>query len=108
MLRYLIRRLLMLIPTLFLASVLIFAIIQFSPGDPARMMLGTEATEEQIERERERLGLDKPVPVRYAVWLSDVAHFNLGTSQVNNQPVTELVIDAFPYTLRLALVTLVL
>jgi peptide/nickel transport system permease protein len=70
------------------------------------MMLGTEATEEQIERERERLGLDKPVPVRYVIWLSDVARLNLGTSQVNDQPVTELLRDAFPYTLRLALVTL--
>jgi len=108
MLQYLIRRLLMLVPTLFLASLVIFAIIQFAPGDPARMMLGTEATEEQIERERVRLGLDKPVPVRYAIWLSDVAQLNLGTSQVNNQPVTRLVADAFPNTLRLALIALTL
>jgi ABC-type dipeptide/oligopeptide/nickel transport system permease component len=106
MLRYVIRRLLMLIPTLFLSSILIFAIIQFAPGDPARMMLGTEATEEQVERERVRLGLDKPVPVRYVVWLSDVARLNLGRSQVNNQPVTHLLADAFPNTLRLALVAL--
>jgi len=106
MLKYLIRRLVMLVPTLFLASILIFAIIQFAPGDPARMMLGTEATEQQIARERVRLGLDKPVPVRYAVWLSDVARLNLGTSQVNNQPVAKLVANAFPNTLRLALVTL--
>ena len=106
MLEYVMRRMLMLIPTLFLASVLIFAIIQFAPGDPAQMMLGTEATDEQIERERVRLGLDEPIPVRYGVWLSDVAHLNLGTSQVNNQPVTRLVADAFPNTLKLALITL--
>src|SRR5688572_16514843 len=98
----------MLVPTLFLASVVIFAIIQLAPGDPARMMLGTEATEEQIERERARLGLDEPVPVRYVVWLSDVARLNLGTSQVNDQPVSRLVGDAFPNTLRLALVSLTL
>lgn len=108
MLHYLIRRLLMLVPTLFLASVVIFAIIQFAPGDPARMMLGTDATEAQIAREHTRLGLDKPVPVRYAVWLSDVVHLNLGTSQANNQPVTQLVFDAFPNTLRLALFALAL
>ncbi|MGH2533217.1 MAG: ABC transporter permease [Thermomicrobiales bacterium] len=106
MLRYLIRRTLMLVPTLFLSSLVIFAIIQFAPGDPARMMLGTEATEEQIERERTRLGLDEPIPVRYVVWLSDVARLNLGISQVNNQPVTQLVADAFPNTLRLALIAL--
>ena len=107
MFRYLVRRLLMLIPTLFLASLVIFAIIQFAPGDPARMMMGTEATEQQIARERTRLGLDKPVPARYAIWITDVAHLNLGTSQVNNRPVTRLVADAFPNTLRLALTTLV-
>ncbi len=106
MLKYLIRRLVMLVPTLFLASILIFAIIQLAPGDPARMMLGTEATEQQIARERARLGLDQPIPVRYAVWLSDVARLNLGTSQINNQPVTQLVGNAFPNTLRLALATL--
>lgn len=98
----------MLVPTLFLASVLIFAIIQLAPGDPARMMLGTEATEEQVQRERVRLGLDEPVPLRYAIWLSDVAQLNLGKSQVNNRPVTQLVGDAFPNTLRLALIALML
>ncbi len=108
MLRYLSRRLLMLVPTLFLASIVIFAIIQLAPGDPARMMLGTEATEQQIARERARLGLDQPIPVRYAVWLSDVAQLNLGKSQINNQPVTQLVGNAFPNTLRLALATLAL
>lgn len=106
MARYLARRSLMLVPTLFLSSILIFAIIQLAPGDPARMMLGTEATEQQIARERTRLGLDEPIPVRYVVWLSDVAQLNLGTSQVNNQPVTGLVADAFPNTLRLALIAL--
>ena len=60
--RYLIRRLLLLIPTLFLASILIFAIIALAPGDPARMMLGANATPEEIAVERTRLGLDDPRP----------------------------------------------
>jgi len=101
--RYLIRRLLLLVPTLFLASILIFAVITLAPGDPARMMLGTQATPEEIEAERERLGLNQPIPVRYAIWLGDVATFNLGVSQSNRRPVSALVADAFPYTLRLAL-----
>ena len=103
MARYLVRRLLLLVPTLFLASILIFAIIQLAPGDPARMRLGTEATEEQVARERARLGLDKPIPVRYVVWLSDVARLDLGRSQVHNRPVGSLVAEAFPNTLRLSL-----
>jgi len=100
---YLIRRLLLLVPTLLFASILIFAVITLAPGDPARMMLGTQATPEEIVVERERLGLNQPIPVRYAIWLGDVATFNLGVSQSNRRPVASLVADAFPHTLRLAL-----
>ena len=104
--RYLARRLLMLAPTLLLASVLIFAIISLAPGDPARMMLGTQATPEEIALERARLGLDRPLPVRYLIWLADVASLNLGRSQATNRPVAALVADALPNTLRLALAAL--
>lgn len=104
--RYLLRRLLLLIPTLILASVLIFGIITLAPGDPARMMLGTQATPEEVAVERERLGLDKPIPVRYAIWLSDVAQLNLGVSQSNRRPVSWLIGEALPNTLRLALISL--
>jgi len=100
---YLLRRWLQLLPTLLLASVAVFAIISLAPGDPVRMKLGTEATNEEVANERARLGLDQPIPVRYAVWLSDVVQLNLGRSQVNNRPVTTLVAEAFPNTLRLSL-----
>jgi peptide/nickel transport system permease protein len=100
---YLLRRWLQLLPTLLLASVAVFAIISLAPGDPVRMKLGTEATAEEVANERTRLGLDRPIPVRYAVWLSDVARLNLGRSQVNNRPVTTLVAEAFPNTLRLSM-----
>lgn len=106
--RYLFRRLLLLAPTLFLASVLIFAIISLAPGDPARMKLGTEATETQLAAERTRLGLDEPIPVRYGIWLTDVARLNFGTSLVSNRPTADLVANAFPNTLRLALIALAL
>lgn len=106
--RYLINRLLLLIPTLVLASIVVFAMIQFSPGDPARMMLGLEASPQEVALERVTLGLDKPVPVRYGIWLSNVVRLNLGRSQVSNRPVTTLVGEAFPNTLRLALTALVL
>jgi peptide/nickel transport system permease protein len=103
MLSYLVRRWLLLVPTLFLASLLVFTIISLAPGDPVRMKLGTEATPEQIAGERERLGLDQPLPVRYGLWVADVTRLNLGRSLVNNRPVTTLVAEAFPNTLRLAL-----
>jgi peptide/nickel transport system permease protein len=102
-LRFLIHRWLLLLPTLALASVLIFAIVTLAPGDPVRAQLGTEATPQQIAAERHRLGLDQPLPLRYAVWLEDVAHLNLGRSLINGRPVTTLISDAFPNTLRLAL-----
>src|SRR5688500_6923693 len=108
MLAYLIRRWLALAPTLFLASVLIFAIVRLSPGDPIRMRLGTEATPEEVADERERLGLDRPLPLQYLVWLSDLARFDLGRSQVNNRPVTTLVAEHFPNTVRLSLTALAL
>jgi ABC-type dipeptide/oligopeptide/nickel transport system permease component len=104
--RYLARRLMLLVPTLLLASVLIFAIIALAPGDPARMMLGTQATPEEIAVERERLGLNEPIPVRYAIWLTDIAQLNLGVSQSNRRPVASLISDALPNTLRLALISL--
>ena len=105
---YVIRRFLQFIPTLLAASVLIFLIIQLAPGDPAAMMLGMEATEEQIAMERARLGLDKPIPVRYVIWISDVLRLNLGKSQASGRPVGSLIALAFPKTLRLALTALML
>jgi ABC-type dipeptide/oligopeptide/nickel transport system permease component len=98
---FLVRRLLLIVPTLFLASLVIFAIITLAPGDPVRMMLGTQATPAEVAQERTRLGLDRPVPVRYGIWMTHVLRLDLGRSQVNNQPVAALVLQAFPYTLRL-------
>ncbi|MBI3943326.1 MAG: ABC transporter permease [Chloroflexi bacterium] len=83
-------------------------IIALAPGDPAFMMLGPEATPQQLALERARLGLDKPIPVRYLIWLSDVAKLNLGTSQSTRRPVTMMVAEAFPYTLRLSLSALLI
>jgi peptide/nickel transport system permease protein len=87
---------------------LIFGIIALAPGDPVRMKIGFEATPQEVAAERERLGLDEPLPIRYAVWLSDVSNLNLGRSLVNNRPVTTLIADAFPNTVRLALTAFVI
>lgn len=105
--RFLLKSFLQLIPTLFIASILIFAIIVLSPGDPVTMNLGPEATDEQIAAERTRLGLDKPIVVRYMVWVSDVFHLKLGYSFTNGRPVAGMILDAFPKTLQLALISMV-
>lgn len=103
---YVLRRFLQLIPALFAASVLIFLIITLAPGDPAAMRLGMEATPEEIALERVRLGLDRPLPVRYAIWLADVARLDLGQSLYTNRPVTTLIAEAFPKTVQLSLIAL--
>jgi peptide/nickel transport system permease protein len=97
-----------LVPTLLTASILIFFIITLAPGDPAAMRMGPEATTEQVARERERLGLDRPLPVRYARWLGDVVTLNLGRSLYTNRPVTQLISEAFPKTVQLSLSALTL
>ncbi len=104
--RFLLKSFLQLIPTLFIASIIIFAIIVLSPGDPVAMLLGPEATAEQIQVEQERLGLHKPIVVRYAVWLSDISQLKLGYSIINGRPVAELISKAFPKTLQLAVLSL--
>lgn len=104
--RFLLKSILQLIPTLFIASILIFAIITLSPGDPAQEMLGFEATPAQLAAENKALGLDKPVVVRYFIWLSNVAHLNFGYSVINGQPVITLIAEAFPKTVQLAVISL--
>jgi ABC-type dipeptide/oligopeptide/nickel transport system permease component len=104
--RHILLRILQLVPTLFLASIVIFAIIVQAPGDPAQITAGPEATPEQLAAERVRLGLDKPLPVRYAVWLSDVSRLNLGYSLLSKRPVVQMISEAFPQTIRLAVASL--
>ena len=65
MLKYIIKRILYLIPSLFGVSIIIFALKTFTPGDPARQILGNSASEAQVQEKREELGLNDPVPVQY-------------------------------------------
>jgi ABC-type dipeptide/oligopeptide/nickel transport system permease component len=69
---YLIKRLLGTVPILLLVTVVVFAIMQILPGDPARMILGQEATPQALEALRERLGLNRPLHVQYLVWVGNV------------------------------------
>lgn len=102
MLRYSLARVAQLFLMLFVASVVIFLVIQNSPGDPAAIRLGLDATPDQIAVERERLGLDEPLPQRYVVWLSDALRLDLGSSFSTGLPVTQVIGDALYYTTWLA------
>jgi peptide/nickel transport system permease protein len=102
---FLIRRLLLTLPILFIVSVVCFSLINLIPGDPATVILGPEASEQAKDQMRERLGLDKPIVVQYVDWLGGVLRGDLGESLVDRTPVSELILQRLPVTLELALGT---
>jgi peptide/nickel transport system permease protein len=101
-LSFLPRRLLQLIPTLFLVSVLIFGLQQLLPGDPALVMAGEEKDPEVIEQIRKQYRLDQPLPVQYAYWIAGVVQGDLGESMRIKKPVSELIAEKLPVTIQLA------
>ncbi len=102
MLKFLPRRLLQLIPTLFLVSVLIFGLQQLLPGDPALVMAGEERDPAVIEQIRKQYRLDQPLPIQYLYWIKGVASGDLGESMRIKQPVAELIVTKLPVTVQLA------
>lgn len=104
MARYIAKRLLQFLPTLAIASVFVFLVMQNAPGDPARIRLGLEATQEEVDAERERLGLNDSIPERYAVWVADVVRLDFGRSFQSDRPVSDEIVPAFGRTIRLAAV----
>jgi peptide/nickel transport system permease protein len=105
--RFLLRRLLLTVPVLFFVSVIVFAIVALIPGDPARIMLGEEASRESLEDLRKEMGLDRPLAVRYVIWLSHILRGDLGTSVRDGRPVLEQMVQKIPVTAELALTSLV-
>ncbi|HXK90079.1 MAG TPA: ABC transporter permease [Thermosynergistes sp.] len=108
MLSYVIRRVLSMIPSLFLASIIVFSFIHFIPGDPAAVMLGDMATPEQVQQLREALGLDRPVYVQYVRWLSGVLRGDLGNSIFFHQPVTRVIASRAETSVFIALISMAL
>ncbi len=78
--RYVARRLLQTIPVLIAASVLVFLLIHFLPGDPALALLGDNATQEMIDAMRQKLGLNEPLYVQYGIWVVRLVQGDLGVS----------------------------
>jgi peptide/nickel transport system permease protein len=106
--RYLTRRLLLLVPVLLGVSIVVFMVLHLSPGDPAEIMLGTQATQEDLSRLRAELGLTEPLHVQYVHWLAHVARGDLGRSLWMKRPVLGEVLTRFNATLLLTGTALVL
>lgn len=105
---FLLRRLLRLLLTVFLISTIIFFVIRVIPGDPALVIAGIDADQEEIAALREQLGTDKALGVQYLTWLSDVARLDFGRSLISGQPVMTLILQRFPLTFTLALLGILL
>jgi len=103
MTRYLIKRLLFMIPVLLLLSIIVFVIAQLTPGSPVDLIAGPTATQEVRDRIAAELGLDQPLPVQYFKWLSRVMRGDLGRSIVSGRPVWSLIRQALPVTVELGL-----
>lgn len=108
MLTVLTRRVVALLLTLLAVSVLVFAVMDVLPGDPAAVMLGTSASPDTLAALRHELGLDQPLLLRYFVWLASAARGDFGTSYVYGVPVSELLAERLAVTLPLAAIAVVL
>lgn len=103
MLRYLIKRILMLVPVLLGVSLFVFLVLHLFTTDPAMNMLGQHGTNEQAEALRESLGLNDPIYVQFARFISDLLHGDFGRSLMTRAPVLDEIFSRFPATVELAL-----
>jgi peptide/nickel transport system permease protein len=102
MLRFLAQRFLAIIPVLLVVAVVVFLILRLTPGDPAAVIAGNNATNDDIERIRAQLGLNQPVIAQFFIWFGNVLKGDLGYSFYLNKPVTELLLQRIEPTLSLA------
>ncbi|HEY9621638.1 MAG TPA: ABC transporter permease [Crinalium sp.] len=102
MLRYILRRILGLIPVLFGITLLVFLFLHLIPGDPAQVILGQRATPEQVQQLRETMGLNRPLPVQYFAFLNQLLHFDLGRSIITGIPIAQEIRVRWPATFELS------
>lgn len=109
MIRYIVKRLLLMIPVVLGVTIMIFTIMYFTPGDPAQTIMGANASLEQLEAKRVELGLDQPFFTRLFNYIGDVfLRGDLGKSYINNRSVSADILDRFPRTAVIALVSVLL
>jgi peptide/nickel transport system permease protein len=100
-LMFILRRVLITIPVLFVMSIVVFMIIRLVPGDPVRTMLGFRATDANVLEVRHQLGLDRGLFAQYVSWIGKLAHGDLGTDFVSHAPLSELLLQRLPVTFEL-------
>jgi peptide/nickel transport system permease protein len=101
--RYLGQRLLLLIPMIWLVLTVVFLLLRVAPGDPVSAAVGGRLAEDELDRRREQMGLDRPLFVQYLEYLGQVARFDLGNALTDNRPVLEIITDNGGATLTLTL-----
>ena len=107
MLRFIVKRLLLTIPTLLGIIAIVLFLIMLTPGDPARLQLGDYATDAEVEALRETLGLNDPFHVRYVTYINNVLHGDFGISFRSKTPVINDILTRYPYSLFLVTISLV-
>jgi ABC-type dipeptide/oligopeptide/nickel transport system permease component len=107
MLRHILRRLLLAIPTLFVVVTVIFLLVRVIPGDPARAALGDNATEQAVDQLREQLGLNEPIWVQYVTYMRGLLQGDLGTTLITRQPAWDQIQFVLPHTLQLTFAALI-
>jgi peptide/nickel transport system permease protein len=106
--KYIIRRLFDLLPTIFVVAVIVFVITRMIPGDPASVMLGPQASVEDVNELREKLGLNAPLYTQFLQYMGSLLSFDFGVSLTYNEPIVNLIMDRFPNTLILAVSALLI
>jgi peptide/nickel transport system permease protein len=106
--RYLVRRAIAFVITVLLVSFVTFAVVHVIPGDPAEIMMGTEGSPEALARLRAKLGLDRPLPAQYGVWLANALTGDLGVSLQYDVPVGQLIASRLAVTFPLAALAIAL
>lgn len=107
MLLYLLKRLLAVIPVMIVVAIVVFSLLRLTPGDPAAIIAGDNATVEQIERLRVSMGLDQPLWSQFLTWSGQILQGDLGTSLLSGKPVTEMIGARVWPSVNIALLTLV-
>jgi ABC-type dipeptide/oligopeptide/nickel transport system permease component len=107
-LSYIARRILISVPTLVGAATVVFLMVRLLPGDPARVIAGVTATDEDVARTRHQLGLDQPAAIQYLQFMARLLHGDLGTSARSGDPVTLEILGRLPYTTELVLASMTL
>ena len=106
MLGYILRRVLATIPVMVIVAVFVFLLLRLTPGDPAAILAGDAATPDQLERIRERLGLNEPLHVQFVTWVGQMLRGDLGTSLISNTSVAGMIGNRLGPTVNIAVLTI--